>query len=142
MFITRFLATVVTAQAIPSLFGRASTCLYSSYVQCPQAGLPPNFCCPPISVCISLAANTTVLCCPAGEDCSVVRPITCDITVQDSNLYPNNTLKTTELNGMLPTCGSLCCPFGFSCDSVEDCVENANQKVFNNPLLVTLFFSI
>jgi len=143
MFITLFLATAVTAWASKSLFGRASTCPDSSYVQCPQAGVPPNFCCPPTSVCYLLAANTTLLCCPAGENCSVVKPITCDMTVQDSTLHPDNILKTTELNGTPPACGGSCCPFGYTCNNANGtCVQNANQNVFNDQLLVNPFINL
>jgi hypothetical protein len=130
MLIILGLATVATAQASHSLLERASgSCLDSSYSLCPQAGLPPGFCCPPTSVCIPLASNTTVLCYPADEDCSTTKPITCDISAQNNALHPGCTLMTTALDMPLPNCGELCCAFGFTCNSVDNCVQNVDQNV-------------
>jgi hypothetical protein len=129
MLIILCLATVATAQASHSLFERASPCLDSSYNQCLQAGLSSSFCCPPTSVCHPLASNTTVLCCLEGEDCSTIRVITCDISAQNKTLHPDNTLMTTALDVPLPICDGNCCPFGYTCTSIGNCVENADQNV-------------
>jgi hypothetical protein len=116
------------AQSSHNLFERASTCADASFNQCTEAGLPSSFCCPSSSTCVALAANTTVLCCPTGADCSTIKPIPCDVTLQNATLYPDNTLKTTALTGTLPTCGSQCCPFGYACNSAGNCVMNADQQ--------------
>jgi len=123
------LATSVTARSANRLFERQSTCPDSNFVTCSQAGLPADFCCPTGQTCIPLAANTTVLCCPNGQDCSTIKTIPCEIQLQNITAHPDNTLKTTVLNEALPTCGSACCPFGFTCNSSGDCVMSADQTV-------------
>ena len=101
-----------------SLFERGSTCLDPGYTQCLQPGLPPSFCCPPSSVCIPLASNTIVLCCPDGESCATILAIACDISEQNNTLHPNSTVTTTALNVPLPNCGEGCCLFGYTCNSI------------------------
>jgi len=124
-----YLATATTAQPSYDLFERASTCSNSDYNKCSQPGLPSSFCCPSTTTCIPLAANTTVICCPNGSDCSSIKPITCDITQQNSTLNPSSTLQTTALASKLLPCGPACCPFGYSCNDVGQCVKNANQNL-------------
>ncbi|RDW68513.1 hypothetical protein BP5796_09170 [Coleophoma crateriformis] len=109
------------------LFTRASVCA-DSFTQCSQAGLPSNFCCSQSTTCLVLAGNTTVLCCPTGSSCSTIAPITCDITAQNATLHPNNALKTTALTLSLPTCGSNCCPFGYTCNSSGNCQLSSDQS--------------
>jgi len=121
------LATSTMALSANHLFERQSACPDSSFVACSRAGLPADFCCPTGQTCIPLAANTTVLCCPNTQDCSTIRPITCDIQLQNITIHPDNTLKTTVFNVALSTCGNGCCPFGFNCNSNGDCVMNADQ---------------
>ncbi|KAH8814079.1 hypothetical protein F5882DRAFT_63813 [Hyaloscypha sp. PMI_1271] len=125
------LASSVTARSAHNLFERqtVSACPVSNFVHCSRAGLPSDFCCPTGQTCIPLAANTTVLCCPNGSDCSVIKPIICDIQQQNTTAHPDNTLKTIELNVALPTCGSSCCPFGFTCNTTGNCVKNADQTI-------------
>jgi hypothetical protein len=134
MLIILCLATVATAQASHSLFERASPCRDSSYTQCLQAGLPSGFCCPPSSVCIPLASNTTLLCCPGGGDCTTIGAITCDISEQNNTLHPDSPMMTTALDVPLPNCGEGCCPFGYTCNSTGICHQNVNQNV--DPSLV------
>lgn len=110
------------------LFERSSSCLVSGDVYCAGTHLPSNFCCPSTSTCLTLASNTTLLCCPEGETCSVVATIPCNIQNLNATANPSSQLHTTELSGTLPTCGSSCCPFGYSCSSDETCVINANQN--------------
>lgn len=88
----------------------------TDYTQC-GSGLPSGFCCASGSSCLSLAGATTVLCCPSGEDCAQIEPITCNISVQNATAYPTLAVHTTNLTGQLPTCGSGCCPFGYTCSS-------------------------
>ncbi|PVH88234.1 hypothetical protein DL98DRAFT_580656 [Cadophora sp. DSE1049] len=128
-----FLATSVTARSPNTLFERDSTCPDSSQNQCAQPGLPDNFCCPATTTCIPLAGNTTVLCCPNGSSCDIIKPITCDISAQNVTLNNDNTLKTTVLTLPLPTCGGQCCPFGYSCNDSNNCAKNSDQQVAPGP---------
>ncbi|KAK0119132.1 hypothetical protein ONS95_007994 [Cadophora gregata] len=123
-----FLATFVTARSPDTLFERDSTCPDTSQSQCAQPGLPDNFCCPSTATCIPLAGNTTVLCCPSGNNCNIIKPIICDVSAQNVTLNNANTLKTTALTIPLPTCGGQCCPFGYSCNSDKNCVMNQDQQ--------------
>ncbi|KAK2628228.1 hypothetical protein QTJ16_002874 [Diplocarpon rosae] len=124
-----FHATSVTARSSNDLLERQSTCPDTSQSRCAQSGLPDNFCCPSNSNCVPLAGNTTVLCCPAGTtDCSTIKPITCDISSQNVTLHPDNALKTTALDVPLTSCAGKCCPFGYSCNNLGNCLINADQK--------------
>ena len=117
-----------SAAANPSnVFERASTCADQSYTQCSEPGIPSSFCCPQSESCIPLAANTTVLCCPNGSDCASIQPITCDISKQNATLNPGATLQTTALTSTLGTCGTGCCPFGYTCNTNGQCIMNADQ---------------
>ncbi|KAL4815904.1 hypothetical protein BDW67DRAFT_163338 [Aspergillus spinulosporus] len=93
---------------------RANGCPASSR-KCSGAGVSENFCCSSSSTCIALDGGSSVICCPEGQDCSYIQPITCDVTKQNATLYPDNVIKTTRLDDDLPTCGNACCPFGYSC---------------------------
>ncbi|KAL4996191.1 hypothetical protein BDV10DRAFT_173025 [Aspergillus recurvatus] len=93
---------------------RADTCSSSSQ-KCSGTGMPDNFCCASSSTCIGLDGGSSVICCPEGQNCSYIQPITCDVTKQDASLHPNNVIKTTRLDDDLPTCGNACCPFGYTC---------------------------
>ncbi|KAI0460227.1 hypothetical protein F5B21DRAFT_137353 [Xylaria acuta] len=110
------------------VFERDDTCA-ANYNKCPQAGLPGNFCCSTGSTCNLLAGGTTVLCCPQGSDCATIQPISCTISLQDPVANPKAQVKTTELDGKLPTCGKGCCPFGYHCDSDNaNCVMDQDQS--------------
>jgi hypothetical protein len=129
MLATLWLSIPTEARASVHLFERASTCVANTYTQCAgiQASLPPAFCCPPTSTCLPLAGNTTLLCCPTGNDCSTIQTIPCDISLQNSTAHPDNILKTTELTVPLSQCNGQCCPFGFTCDGTN-CVRNKDQN--------------
>ncbi|KAG8165164.1 hypothetical protein KVR01_005439 [Diaporthe batatas] len=122
-------ASALYIQVSPSeLFGRQdSTCGDSSYAKCNTAGLPDDFCCPADHSCIALAGKTTALCCPSDSDCNGIRPIPCDISLQDKGLHPENVVMTNALTGTIPRCANLCCPFGYSCDG-ENCILNPDQN--------------
>ncbi|GAW18252.1 hypothetical protein ANO14919_077260 [Xylariales sp. No.14919] len=110
------------------LLERADTCAVN-YSKCSQAGLPANFCCQTGSSCTVLAGATTVLCCPDGSDCSTIQIISCNLSLQDPAAHPQAELKTTELDGKLPTCGKGCCPFGYHCDTGStNCVKDEDQS--------------
>ncbi len=106
------------------LFERQSSC-HSGYTQC--SGVPSGFCCPPTSTCLVLANNTTLLCCPSNEDCSIIAPVNCEIQQQNVTSHSDAILLTTNLTATLPSCGSgTCCPLGYSCTG-SACQINANQ---------------
>ncbi|KAK8049769.1 hypothetical protein PG994_011499 [Apiospora phragmitis] len=66
---------------------------------------------------------------PNGPDgCTVIAPIVCDLKLQDPASNPNAQVKTTVLNGKLPSCGSNCCPFGYSCGGDGNCVMDQDQS--------------
>ncbi|RDA92650.1 hypothetical protein CP533_1455 [Ophiocordyceps camponoti-saundersi (nom. inval.)] len=71
------------------------------------SGFDPGFCCPKDSVCVPLAGQTTVLCCPEGRSCDVIKPITCDVREQDPVKKPQAPLKTKLLGVELSTCGAI-----------------------------------
>lgn len=97
-----------------------NSCASSGYSSCGK-GLPDNFCCPSESTCLILASNTTAICCPAGQDCSTIRTITCDIQQQNITVSPESEVLTTSLSKALPSCGINCCPFGYRCNADLDC---------------------
>ncbi|KAK4226154.1 hypothetical protein QBC38DRAFT_238728 [Podospora fimiseda] len=115
--------------AIPAteIFKRQDTCL-QNFKPCAGSGLPGFFCCPNDQICVVLAASTTILCCPQGRSCKKIRPLACDISLQDGQKNPDAIVKTTALKGTLTRCGQECCPFGYNCEDGQ-CVMNANQNV-------------
>ncbi|KAI1288738.1 hypothetical protein F5Y03DRAFT_379361 [Xylaria venustula] len=100
----------------------------SGWSLCPGAGLPNDFCCLSTETCLALAGNTTVLCCPNGADCSNIEAIPCDVGLQDPAKNPEAVIKTTALTATLPSCGDVCCPFGYSCGGNTNCIENEDQS--------------
>lgn len=108
------------------LITRDSTCGDESYIQC-TADVPSDFCCPTSSTCMALAGNTTALCCPSGGNCARIEPIPCDISLEDKSQYPSAIVMTSALTGTLETCGTECCPFGFSCENGA-CILDSDQS--------------
>lgn len=112
----------------PRILSRSSDTCPSDYTQC-GGGLPSNFCCGNNDSCLSLADDTTVVCCPEGEDCDTIQPITCNIAGQNASAYPTASVHTTNLKGELPECGTnesgqqTCCPFGYGCSDDSKCVR-------------------
>lgn len=111
-----------------AIFDRATSGCSSGFATCPGFTLPSDFCCPSNSVCNVLAGNTTLLCCPTGQSCTIINPITCDLTQQDPETHPEAPIKTSALNGVLTKCGSSCCPFGYNCNGNGLCVMEVNQN--------------
>ncbi|KAK8237361.1 hypothetical protein IWZ00DRAFT_445556 [Phyllosticta capitalensis] len=94
----------------------------SSLSQC-GSNFPDDFCCPAKTHCLgfnddegSKGSSTTVICCPDGQACNLIRPITCDISQQNATLHPSNAVHTTNLTATLTQCGSKCCPQGYECN--------------------------
>ncbi|EFQ26303.1 hypothetical protein CGRA01v4_05393 [Colletotrichum graminicola] len=115
------------AASIPSVLARQETCAANGFSPCGN-GLPGNFCCGTGTKCITLAGNTTVLCCPEGSTCDRISPITCNIDLQDPATHPDAQIKTTALTGKLATCGvDKCCPFGYTCNQNQQCVIDPDQ---------------
>lgn len=114
-------ATAIKPSYALDLLPRSSDSCPVSYQQCGSTKLPADFCCPSASTCISLDDASSAICCPAGSDCDFISPVTCDVSQQDAALHPESAVKTTRLNGTLPTCGDDCCPFGYSCQDGNTC---------------------
>ncbi|KAK5124066.1 hypothetical protein LTR85_002263 [Meristemomyces frigidus] len=89
---------------------------------------PADFTCPASTTCLPL--NTTssiqaVLCCPAGQDCSVIQPVSCAESVQNATAYPDSELHADPTTA-LDACGSQCCPMGYSCQSDQCYAQSAS----------------
>ncbi|KAK7511079.1 uncharacterized protein IWZ02DRAFT_436901 [Phyllosticta citriasiana] len=130
-------ATVPAANALTVAIGaayqvgllrRAETCGGDSSLSQCGSKFPDSFCCPAKTHCLgfqddegSRGTSTTVICCPEGQDCNLIRPITCDISQQNASLHPSNAVHTTNLTATLTECGSKCCPFGYECNDNQLC---------------------
>ena len=110
-----------TALAL-DLVPRAS-CAVAGYTACGQ-GLPGDFCCAAGTTCKAFNSGASAICCPAGQDCSNILPITCDMNQLDVSKFPTAPIHSTQLNGNLPSCGTQCCPQGYSCLN-QQCVLGA-----------------
>lgn len=103
-----------------------NTCASDPDLQACPTGLP--FCCPQKSTCKATTPdNSTVICCPEGQDCQFISPITCDLSQQDASKFPKNPLHTTKLDAELPQCDDQCCPLGFSCQN-GNCALTQNES--------------
>lgn len=113
-----FTTIAMTTHAHPSLPSRSSDAC--STLSCPKD-----------ATCIPLAGDTTVLCCPEGIDCDLIRPIVCDISQQDPAKHADAPIKTTVFDAEMEKCGGSCCPFGYSCsdqDGTTQCVKDQDQS--------------
>ncbi|KAH6612668.1 hypothetical protein C7974DRAFT_406070 [Boeremia exigua] len=115
------LTSAITSTQASSLFLRqAPTCGGKQGLQQCGGSFPSDFCCPKDSTCMSLNSPDiqSVICCPAGADCAFIQPITCDVTQLNATLHPDNQMHLSDTTGVeLPTCGTKCCPLGYSCKS-------------------------
>lgn len=111
----------ITATHAASLFPRqAQTCGGVQGLQQCGGSFPSDFCCPKDSTCMSLNSEDvqSVICCPAGADCAFIQPITCDVSQLNATLHPDNQMHLSSTSDVeLPTCGSKCCPLGYTCKS-------------------------
>ncbi|KAL4804860.1 hypothetical protein BDV18DRAFT_142690 [Aspergillus unguis] len=109
--------------------------------KCSGTGLPDNFSCSASSTCISIDGGSSVICCPEGQDCSYIQPITCDVTKQNATLHPDNVIKTTRLDDDLPTCGNACCPFGYTCQgnfcAMDDTASSTSSQTESTSSSIT-----
>ncbi|KAK7226450.1 hypothetical protein V2G26_014453 [Clonostachys chloroleuca] len=119
-------ASLVSAVPANLLFARQSTCPTNAF-RCENS----SFCCSNGNTCISLAGNTTVLCCPkdSTSNCSKIQTITCNVDSLNSKDNPDAPVKTTVFDVSLPKCGDMCCPFGYSCSAEgSECVKDQDQS--------------
>lgn len=127
-----FLAASST-YAMPNDFfaaGNNDVCATKDLTAC-SSSLPSGFCCPQGAQCQSLAGGTTALCCPAGSSCDRIRPIACDVNLQDPKGKENPSVITSVFNVNLEPCDNGCCPFGYSCtdkESKPQCMRNDDQS--------------
>jgi hypothetical protein len=125
-YLTSFATTSITTFAsIHQLYTRQTCAVDANLTACGN-GLPSSWCCPPNTVCLQINNTGTqnVLCCPenSGNDCSTIAPITCNITLQDPNLFPQASIHIGNTSLTLDSCGtsggkSSCCPLGFECQT-------------------------
>ncbi|MCJ1373953.1 hypothetical protein MMC20_005183 [Loxospora ochrophaea] len=119
---------ISAAQALGLLERATSSCTASGYSPCNQSGLPADFCCPAQTTCVAFNKGASAICCPTGQTCQNIQPITCDITQQNATLHPSNTLHSTDLTNDLPKCGSECCPQGFTCQNNQCSMNSASSS--------------
>lgn len=111
-------------------------CPSSNYISC-GSEVPSTFCCPKDSNCMVLASNTTAVCCPKGS-CNLIEPIVCDLGYQNVSAFPKAPIHTTALDASLLRCGTQCCPFGYRCDSKNQCVLDEDQADYKSLVSVPL----
>ncbi|KAJ0166755.1 hypothetical protein CTA2_6036 [Colletotrichum tanaceti] len=124
---TTFETYETTRQLTPRTTRPNASCPVKGYNVCGN-GMADYFCCPSNTTCLVLAEKTTTLCCPEGASCDTISPIICDITAQDVVENPTSPIHTTKLKELLPSCGSRCCPFGYTCRDGSACVLVRDQK--------------
>ncbi|GAP90033.2 hypothetical protein SAMD00023353_4300690 [Rosellinia necatrix] len=78
-----------------------------------------GMCCKTGTTPVVLAGGTTVLCCPEGADCALIKPTACQLEYY--NPRPNGaddppSISTIFTRRGLDRCGALCCPWGYVCD--------------------------
>ncbi|CAK1367760.1 hypothetical protein CB0940_11482 [Cercospora beticola] len=96
---------------------RADTCGGESGLSQCGSNFPSVFCCPQNTVCLSLnttSSLTAALCCPAGQDCATISPVSCDRTFQNATSNPGSQLHS-QPTANLDSCGDNCCPMGYRC---------------------------
>lgn len=96
--------------------------------QCPS-DFPPNFCCSAGTTCLHIntknSSITAALCCPAGQNCEVIQPFSCDESFQDATKVPKSQLHSIPPQ-KLDTCGGGCCPMGYSCNINNQCAAQVS----------------
>ncbi|EMF10171.1 uncharacterized protein SEPMUDRAFT_151187 [Sphaerulina musiva SO2202] len=113
-----------------TLTKRADTCGGDSALSQCGSGFPSDFCCGENTVCLSLNTTTTItaaLCCPAGQSCSTISPVSCDQTYQNATSNPGSQLHSKP-TARLDTCGDACCPMGYRC-SGKLCIALSESEV-------------
>ncbi|EFQ99995.1 hypothetical protein MGYG_03003 [Nannizzia gypsea CBS 118893] len=119
--------------SVPGLLPREQICAKAGFKQCGNPNVPKNFCCSENSDCLVIDNASTVICCPKGADCKTIRPITCDVQLQNVAVDPGSSIKTTKLTGDLPKCGSMCCPHGYACQDQSCVLVNTSSEPVRSP---------
>ncbi|KZF24804.1 hypothetical protein L228DRAFT_281845 [Xylona heveae TC161] len=104
-------------------------CADSSFTQCLGHNFPANFCCPSSTSCLPINGAKTIICCPVGQTCQFIQPITCNIQQQNATAHPENYIKSTDLTSTLKKCGTDCCPDGYSCQNNICLMDNGSSPV-------------
>lgn len=88
---------------------------------------PTQFVCARGATCIPLASDySAALCCPAGQSCDMISPISCD--TQPWNFTTTRQSSVHSLGAVsLTTCGDLCCPLSYVCDGSNTCKRSSGQ---------------
>ena len=132
------ISTLTPEQVLGVLERRDSSCGNKTFVQCPFANLPDNFCCPAKSSCITLDSGSTALCCPEGADCSSIQPIICDVTQQNITAHPETSIMTSNFDVDLLKCGTnTCCPLGYNCKDNLCVINTATSSLSNQTSTAT-----
>lgn len=121
---------ITTTQASALFLRQAETCAGKSDLQQCGSDFPSSFCCPKDSTCMGLNSGSvkSVICCPAGSDCSYIQPTTCDVTQLNATLHPDNQMHLSKTEGIeLPKCGDKCCTLGYTCQS-NMCAKDTSPK--------------
>ncbi|OCK77212.1 hypothetical protein K432DRAFT_384873 [Lepidopterella palustris CBS 459.81] len=131
------LATAVSAAQVVGLIRReAATCGGVSGLQQCGSNYPSDFCCPSSTTCLQLnnTASTSVICCPAGQDCKFIQPITCDVGQLNATLHPENQIHAANTTGVtLPPCGGSCCPLGYTCSGGMCAIVSSSTSPSSSP---------
>ncbi|OJD16827.1 hypothetical protein AJ78_03017 [Emergomyces pasteurianus Ep9510] len=93
----------------------SKSCPIAGYSRCEDPQAPPNFCCPPNTVCITLNTAASMICCPVGTNCFNSTRNTCDPRAYDPDLNPQALAKTRRPDIEVPKCGNKCCAPGARC---------------------------
>ncbi|OAX81195.1 hypothetical protein ACJ72_04464 [Emergomyces africanus] len=110
------LAIPVTPPGAFNILQRDSTsCPLKGYSRCEDPEAPPNFCCPPNTVCITLNKAASMVCCPVGRNCFNSARSTCEPKDYDPDLNPQSLAKTRRPDIALQKCGDKCCSPGARC---------------------------
>lgn len=88
---------------------------------------PSNFLCSEGTTCLALTSDySAALCCPSGQTCSLIAPISCDAQLWNATAFPNNQVHSS-VTVTLSQCGQSCCPVGYQCQA-EQCVKNSSHQ--------------
>nr|POE63569.1 hypothetical protein CFP56_04472 [Quercus suber] len=116
-----------TSLVMASLLSRDTlTCGGNTDLSQCDASFPSDFCCPTTSTCLALNTTSSVvaaICCPSGQQCTLINPVLCDPSQQNATMVPNSGLHSDPIQ-TLNTCGTGCCPMGYSCENGQ-CVMQA-----------------
>ena len=119
LFLLFILSSTLHTSNASRLFPRApETCGGLPNLNQCGGDLPSSFCCGQDTTCTTVNSTVqAVICCPKGKDCSTIQTVPCDTTQYDANLHPDNQIHFASTDLELPTCGSACCPLGYTCNS-------------------------